>query len=124
MGLRLLAHYFDRNEALIVSALLDESGIANFVHGVFHTAVQPWNEFTLGGYRVMVREEDMTAAVQEVCDARAQRVLEGGKLVTHHHLAFPLAGILTFLFGGWIFFMPYRSHSWVDASEEDADEPR
>lgn len=112
MGLRLLAHYYDRNEALIVSALLDECGIANFVHGMFHTAVQPWNEFTLGGYRVMVREEDVAAAVDALRFARDNPVREGEQLVTHYHLAFPIAGILTFIVGGWILFIPFRSHSW------------
>jgi hypothetical protein len=112
MGLRLVAHYYDRNEALIVSAVLDAAGIPNFVHAYEMLSIQPWYEVAFGGYRVMVVEDDLVLAVDVLRESRAHPILEGDVLVTHYHPAFMIAAWITLIFGGFVLFIPYQSHSW------------
>lgn len=81
MGLRLVAHYYDRVEALIVSATLDAVGIPNWVENYLQNAVQPFHEIGLGGYRIMVCSEDMGDAVDTITRAVASPISEGGKLI-------------------------------------------
>ena len=112
MGLRLVAHYFDRGEALVVSSALDAAGIPAFVHGLDLLTMQPFYEFAFGGCRVVVSEDDLAQAVEVIREARRKPIFEGERLVTRHHIAFGVAPILTFILWDWILFLPYRGHEW------------
>lgn len=112
MGLRLLAHYYDRTEALIVSSVLNAEGVPNFVHSYDVLSALYFYEMAFGGYRIMVAEDDLAAAVQIVRAARAAPLLEGERLSTHH-LLWPSL-VLSYLV--WM-PLPLRLHRWFDVSK-------
>lgn len=109
MGLRLLAHYYDRNEALIVSALLDSAGVANWVENQGYISLHPFNEIALGGYRVRVPEEELAKALNVIDEARKKRSFEGERLSQHVYLT-PF--LLLWLFAGYP--LPLRTSKWHD----------
>jgi hypothetical protein len=125
MGLRLVAHYYDRVEALIVSATLDAAGVPNWIENYFQNSTQPFHEIALGGYRVMVRTEDVSDALEIIAEARAAPVLEGGRLISRPVLWEPFAWLFVLLMLVWewwgVFWiltfvigvlLPVRRHEW------------
>jgi hypothetical protein len=80
MGLRLLAHYYDRSEALVASAALDAAGIPTFVENHEQNANLPFEQIALGGFRLMVCEQDIADALSVLGDARGAPLLEGERL--------------------------------------------
>jgi hypothetical protein len=110
MGLRLVAHYFDRSEALIVRGALQAVGVPAFVHGFDLLTVQPWCEVTFGGYRVVVPEEELADAVAVLREARSKPLWEGEALVTRYSMVF--ATLAVFVFIGWGVFLPWRDYEW------------
>lgn len=44
MGLRLLAHFYERNEALIAAGALEAAGVVVFVDNVTQLTIQPLKE--------------------------------------------------------------------------------
>lgn len=119
MGLRLVAHYFDRCEAQIVASALDAAGIPAFVHGLDVLTVQPYYEVAFSGYRVMACEDDLAAAVAVLREARRKPIHEGERLVTNHHILFGIAPLLTFFMGNWVLYLPFRTHDWRTLDEQD-----
>jgi hypothetical protein len=109
MGLRLVAHYYDRIDALIVSGALDAAGVPNFLHGYDLVALQPFREIALGGYRLMVCEEDLAAALDVIHEAQARRSFEGERLSIRPALEVSLLLLLV-----WGIFFLIRRHSWQD----------
>jgi hypothetical protein len=67
----LLAHYYDQSEAMIAKSVLDSAGVYCFLEGVALAQVRPDLMFALGGMRLMVRVEDVDAAVKELREALA-----------------------------------------------------
>lgn len=127
MGLRLVAHYYDRVEALIVSATLDAAGVPNWVENYLQNAVQPFYEIGLGGFRVMVCEQDVINALDVLSEARAMPISEGGRLVSRPILweptiwLFPVLLLVRDWWGfAWIagfvvgLLMPVRRREWRD----------
>src|SRR5688572_3891151 len=80
MGLRLLAHFYDQNEAVIVASVLDAAGIPVFTENYLQNVAQPFSQIGLGGYRLMVCEEDLDAALAVLGEARRKRSFEGERL--------------------------------------------
>jgi hypothetical protein len=118
MGLRLVAHYYGRNEAVIASAALDAAGLPNFVHGYDVMAARPYYEFALGGYRVMAVAEDIADAVAILHEARRSPLLDGEHLVTQY-LPWGVIGVATLALWGFILFVPYR-HRWQSVGGDAA----
>lgn len=72
MGLGLVAHYFDRNEALIAVSVLGAAGLAGFLINSAQISVQPFHEVALGGFRLMVVDEELEAALAVLQEAPQQ----------------------------------------------------
>src|SRR5262245_11303903 len=123
MGLRLVAHYFERSEALIVWSALDAAGVPAFVHGLDVCVMRPWDEVAFGGYRIVVSEDDLAAPVGILGEARKKPIFEGERLVTRHYIAVSVIPILAFLVWGWIPYLPFRSHDWRSVEPEGASDP-
>ncbi len=109
MGLRLVAHFYDRTEALIAIGALDAAGVPVFAAGDLILGVQPFHEIAYAGVRIMAAEEDVDAAVAVLREARAKRSFEGERLSTHHFL---IPSLLIWFFTGAP--MPLRAHRWHD----------
>jgi hypothetical protein len=107
MGLRLVAHYFNRNEALIVRATLEAAGVPVFVESDIQNSVLPFHEITLGGYRVMVCEEDLLVALAVVDEAVRNRSWEGERLSQRTYF---VVTFLLYVFVGLI--LPFRTSTW------------
>lgn len=112
MALRLLAHFYDRNEALIVRGALEAAGVLTFLENFEQIALQPLHEIALGGVRLMVRDEDLSDALAVLSEARRHRVFEGERLSQNKHLA---ASLLVMMGTGM--FLPFRTSRWHDTSE-------
>ena len=110
MGLRLVAVFYDRSEAMVAAGALDASGIPTFVQNYWHNSVRPFGEIALGGYRMMVCEEDLAGALAVIEEARAKRSFEGERLTTH---ALIEVSLLLFVLSGVL--IPFRWHRWRDA---------
>lgn len=116
MGLRLLAHYFDRNEALIVSGVLDAAGVTNFLHNSAQISIYPFHEIAYGGYRIVVCEEELLDALNVIDEARRKRSFEGERLVQRAYIVPSL--VLLALFG---IVLPFRTSKWhapIDPRDE------
>lgn len=109
MGLRLVAHYLDRYEAVIVAAALDAAGVPVFVENYHQVSAQPFSEIALGGFRLMVCEQDLGDALAVIGEARRKSSFEGERLSKQALLIPTLA--LFFLFG---LLMPLRSYRWIE----------
>ena len=118
MGLRLVARYYDRSEAVVASAALDAAGMPNWIESFNQIAVQPFWEIALHGYRLMVVEEELAAALSVIEEARRTRSFEGERL-SKHHLTL-VTFVLFFATGFWFadtLFLPLQRHKWHDVSE-------
>lgn len=109
MGLRLVAHYYERNEALIVLGALHAAGIVAFLLNQAHNSVSPFNVLAIGGFRLMVPEEELPAALAVIEEARRTRSFEGERLSQRTYIAVSL--FLLFTVG---MFMPFRTSTWHD----------
>lgn len=112
MTLALVAHYFDRHEALIVSGALDAAGIPNFVHGLEAITQQSWVEIACHGYRIMVVEADLADAVRTVREAQRKRSFEGERLSVDHQTALCLPLAFYFALAGVPFVV--KQYKWHD----------
>jgi hypothetical protein len=113
MGLRLVAHYFDRSEALIVRGALQAAGVAAFVDGFYLLTAYPFYEVTCHGYRIVVPEEDLADAVAILRQARANPLREGEALIAQRDVAFPVLAVVLFLILG--IYLPLRGYEWSGA---------
>lgn len=118
MGLRLVAHYYDRNEALIAIGALDAAGLAGFLINAAQISVQPFHEVALGGFRLMVVDEELEEAVAVLREALRNPLLEGERLSKNHRtgafIALHLSQFL--LLGGFLLIWPLRTYSWRDTA--------
>jgi hypothetical protein len=116
MGLSLVAHYYDRNEALIAVSVLDAAGIAGFLINSTQISVQPFHELALGGFRLMVVDDELEAAVAVLREARNKPLLEGERLSKDHRTgAFVALHLSQFLLlGGFLLIWPLRTYRWYD----------
>lgn len=107
MGLRLVAHYFDRTEAYIAWSVLDAAGIFALIQGEDIIRLYPQHEIAFGGFRLVTVAEELEHANAVLEEARRKPLLEGERFVRRHRLVVTL---LWFLLSG--FPMPLRSHEW------------
>lgn len=110
MGLRLLAHFYERNEALIARGALDAAGVFVLIENHALNSIQPFHEIALGGYRLLVPEEELAAAIAILEEARRSRSFEGERLSQRTFIALSL--FLLFAIGT---FLPFRTSKWHDA---------
>ncbi len=114
MGLRLVAHYYDRDEALIVRSVLDAAGLVAFVENEQQIAIDPFRSIALGGYRIVVPEAELALALDVIAEARRDRSYEGERLSKHHMIVPHL--LATLLLGWfWIWCFPLRRYAWRKA---------
>ncbi|MES1199109.1 MAG: hypothetical protein ABUS48_03925 [Pseudomonadota bacterium] len=121
MGLRLLAHYYDLNEALIVKSALDSAGVCAFLHGypVSAIAISPWDRIAMGGFRIMVVQEELMVALAAMREARLSQSFEGERLAVNHHTILSL--IASYFFLG--IPLPLTTRKWIDVSRQDRSAP-
>lgn len=118
MGLRLVARYYDRSEAVVVSATLDAAGIPNWIENFNQIALRPFEEIALHGYRIMVVEQDVGDAVDVIREARRKRSFEGERLSQNSH--FVQTALLWLVLAGYLgigLWLPFRRYKWHDVSE-------
>jgi hypothetical protein len=96
MGLRLVAHYYDRIDALIAFSVVDAAGIPVFLESQALLTVDPAYACAIGGFRLVVCEQDVEAAVAALLEARDSPLREGEALKTEFDL---LNGVLSFAVG-------------------------
>ncbi len=127
MGLRLVARYYDRMEAVVVSAALDAAGIPNWLENYNQIWIQPFHDIALHGFRLMVVDEDLAAALATIKEARRTRSFEGERLSKDHRLATTLLVFAATWFIPWYLFgigipywFPLPRYKWIDVGAPDA----
>lgn len=118
MGLRLLAHFLERNEAYIVGGALEAAGIVCFIDTAT-LSILPYHELAFGGHRVLVREEDLERALAVIDEARRKRSFEGERLSQRTYMSL---SVLAYLAVGLI--MPLRTTTWHDVTIDPRDKLR
>ena len=112
MGLRLVAHYYDRNEALIALGAVEAAGLVAFLENQAQMSVVPLEEVARGGYRLMVPEQELDDAIAVLQEARQRRSFEGERLSQRTYIALSL--LLLIAIG---MFFPFRTSTWHDVGE-------
>jgi hypothetical protein len=98
MGLRLVAHYFDREEALVAHSAVNAAGMLSFLPNFDALTALPYYTLAFGGYRLLVVEEDLEAAVSVLREARLNPLVEGEGLIVETDLLDRVLGLLIWLF--------------------------
>jgi hypothetical protein len=78
MGLRLVAHYYDRTEALIARSVISDAGMLALIPNEDVLRMLPRYTMAFGGYRLLVSEHDLEEAVAVLREAVANP-LRGGR---------------------------------------------
>lgn len=118
MAMRLLAHYFDRNEALIVSGVLDAAGVPNFLNSPA-LGILPLHDIALGGHRIMVPADEVENAIAVLEEAWRTRSFEGERLSQRSYFA--MSFLIYFLMG---VPLPFRTSQWHDVSADFPNQSR
>jgi hypothetical protein len=113
MGLRVIACLYDRSEALVMSTCLDAAGIPNWLFGAELININPFHEIAYHGYRLVVSDDDLQQALDVIGEARANPLVDGGRLHIRHLTILSL--FLFFIFPGVI--APLKLRRWHDASD-------
>jgi hypothetical protein len=114
MGLRLVAHFFDRIEALIAQSAIDAAGIPVFLHSSALLTMDAGYTMAVGGFRLVVCAEDVDAAVSVLEEAQSNPLREGERLEVE--LDF-LNAILSFAIGGMTGApTPIRGRRWCEVA--------
>lgn len=83
MGLRLVAHYYERSEAFVARSVLEDAGMLAYLHNEDWIRFYPQYVGPFGGYRLMVSELDLNDAVALLTEAQLNPLLEGERLELH-----------------------------------------
>lgn len=116
MGLRLVAHYYQRNEALIAFGALEAAGVVAFLENQAQNSVLPFEEIARGGYRLMCPEQESNLAVAILEESRRKRSFGGERLSQRTYLALSLLRMAALGM-----FMPFRTSRWHDVSDGKGD---
>jgi hypothetical protein len=101
MGLRLLTVFFDRSEALVARSALDAAGIFTALHNLDILVTAPYYTLGLGGYRLLVCEDDIEAASSIVAEALGNPALAHERLkVDGDGLDYVLSFVVGLVAGG------------------------
>lgn len=119
MGLRLVAHYFDRSEAFVARSAIEAAGILAILHNEDWLRLYPQYVGAFGGYRLMVSECDLEDAVSVLNEARQHPLLEGEWLEVRGGL---VDRVMSFIIGWAILGVPVsiRETRWVPFEHRDA----
>jgi hypothetical protein len=112
MGLRLVAHYYERSEAYVARSLLEGAGMLVFLSNEGWIRTLPHLVGALGGYRLMVSDLDLEDAVIMLADAQSNPLEDGEWLETQGGL---WDRVMSFLVGYAIHGVPIaiRETRWV-----------
>jgi hypothetical protein len=120
MGLRLVAHYFDRAEAFVVHSALDAAGVAAFLENHNQVALKPFSEIALGGFRLMVADEDLSVALDVLREAVASPTPCDERLVVRHYpWSFAFFHLMQWYLVGLFFWVPMRRYCWAPVVSSD-----
>ncbi|MBY0567290.1 MAG: DUF2007 domain-containing protein [Hyphomonadaceae bacterium] len=116
MGLGLVARYYDRSEAFVVRSALEAAGVAVFMENYNQIALKPFSELALGGFRVLVIEEDLPAALAVLEEALANPAPCDQVLRTRHFtVAFLAFHAVQIFLVGLVLWVPMRTYRWEAA---------
>lgn len=118
MGLRLVAHYYDRSEAYVARSVLEDAGMLALIPNDQVLRMVPYYTMAFGGYRLLVCEEELEDAVALLRDAVAHPLNDGEKLVVRGDL---LDRALTFFCGYLAGGAPFtlRRREWLETPQEN-----
>ncbi|MBY0563565.1 MAG: hypothetical protein K2P58_05185 [Hyphomonadaceae bacterium] len=113
MGLRALAYYLDRPEAVVVQSVLLDAGVLAIIANEDLLRMLPRYTLALGGYRILVSEDDLDLAIALIGEALANPIREGGELVVKGDF---LDRVLSLVFGALADGAPCptRERRWID----------
>jgi len=80
MGLRLVAHYFERSEGVVARSVLEDVGMFAYLQNEGLIRLCPQYVGPLGGYRLLVSEIDLEEAVELLIEAKLNPLLDGERL--------------------------------------------
>ncbi len=117
MGLRLVAHYFDRSEAFVARSVIEAQGMLAFLHNEDWIRLYPHYVGPFGGYRLVVSELDLEDAVSVLREARLNPLLEGERLELKGDL---FDRVMSFVVGYIIGGVPtmIRKTRWIPSQSE------
>ena len=81
MGLRLVAHYYDRSEAYVARSVIADAGMLAVIPNDDVLRMLPYFTMAFGGYRLLVPGDELDDAVALLQDAIAHPLQEGEVLV-------------------------------------------
>jgi hypothetical protein len=112
MGLRLVAHYFDRSEAFVARSVVEAAGMFAVLHNEDWLRFYPQYVGPFGGYRLMVSDLDLEDAVAVLGEAQLNPLLEGERLELRGGV---VDRIMSFIIGWAIGGVPaaIRESRWV-----------
>ena len=114
MGLRALAYYLDRHEAVVAQSVLVGAGMLAIIRNEDMLRVLPYYTLALGGHCLLVSELDLDDAIAVLQEARANPLREGEQIVIEgDYLDRVLSFAVGWLAGGVA--MPIRRRGWRDA---------
>src|SRR5262245_36081087 len=117
MGLRTAAYFLERTEAVVARSALEGAGLLAFIGGEDWRAMVPYHTLALGGYRLLVCDEDMEEAIEILRAARTSAVADGEELVvTADLLDYALSLPVGLLAGGAP--APVRRRVWRNGADE------
>ena len=112
MGLHLVAHYYERSEAYVARSVVEAAGMLAILHNDDWIRLYPHLVGPVGGYRLMVSEFDLEAAVAVLTEAQLHPLLEGERLELHGGV---WDRIMSFVLG-WVIGgvpAPIRESRWI-----------
>lgn len=83
MGLRVVARMYDRSEALVMSTCLETAGVPHWTYGYELICINPFNEISYDGFKIVVCDEDIESALRVLQEARSRPLFDGERLSTH-----------------------------------------
>jgi hypothetical protein len=81
MGLRALAYYLDRGEALVAQSVLRDAGILAIIRHEDLLRALPYYTLAFGGHCMLVSELELEDAIAVLLEAKANPLEEGETLV-------------------------------------------
>ncbi|MCX7359594.1 MAG: hypothetical protein NT015_15810 [Alphaproteobacteria bacterium] len=92
-----------------MSSALEAAGVPHWHYGAPQCRVDPFSEIAYDGYKIVVCDEDLAAAIAVIGEALSAPVREGERLSIQH---FTLMSLLLYFFLG--VFLPLKLRRWHD----------
>lgn len=94
MGVVLMAGYLERQEALIARSVLHAAGIFAVIDNEDMLRNRPDLTLALGGYRLLVLEDEVEAAIAVLREALDNPITEGGTFIVNGDLLDRVLGLV------------------------------